>query len=136
MSVVGTPRLYTRMEGTYYRLSAFVSRKTLGFFLKLAYNMYSPSTLITVHLIWLSYNYGLAVISCQNHVFHFPEIDQFGRAKIKRNSAHSTDCLALACQCIECFVRIIFWARTDNLGNYFIGFQFQCHLPYIVPRFD
>jgi hypothetical protein len=33
-----------------------------------------------------AYNYGLFLISCQNLVFHFFETDQFGGAKIKRNS--------------------------------------------------
>jgi len=55
------------------------------FFLRLAYNMYYPSTPFTFQLILRAYNYGLFLIICQNHVFHFFEIDQFGGAKIKRN---------------------------------------------------
>jgi len=50
-------------------------KETLGFFLRLAYNMYSPSTPFTFHLIWRAYNYGLVLISCQNHFFNFLEID-------------------------------------------------------------
>jgi hypothetical protein len=58
------------------------------------------SSYFTFHLIRRTYNYSRVLISCQNHVFHFLEIDQFGGAKIKRNSAHFARCLDIARQCI------------------------------------
>jgi hypothetical protein len=73
---------------TVIQAASFQERPSVRFFPRLAYNMYSLSTPFTLDLIWRTYNYSSVLIGCQNHVFHLLEIDQFGGAKIKRNSTH------------------------------------------------
>jgi hypothetical protein len=100
-----TPRYIPEWKGRII-VQAPSFRMTLGIFLFVAIKIYS-STPFAFHHLWRAYNYGLVLISCQNHVFHFLEIDQFGCAKIKRNFTYFTNCLALGRR-IYCFARIIF----------------------------
>jgi len=64
---------------------------------------------------------------------HFLEIDQFGCAKIKSNSAHFTDYLALARQCIECFVRIIFGPAQITSEIISSGYSSDVICPILSP---